>query len=64
MSLSQQWKDDLQREYDFQDGVVDYPPFVQFAGRTPFLTPLLNLVVWGWAPCSAPPPSPAWRWGA
>jgi YYY domain-containing protein len=44
------WKADLQREYDYQDGVVDYPPFVQFAARTPFLSPLLNLGVWGLGP--------------
>ena len=44
------WKADLQREYDYQDGIVDYPPFVQFAARTPFLTPLTNLVLWGLGP--------------
>lgn len=50
MSLNTQWKTDLQREYDFQNGAVDYPPFVQFAGRTPFLTPLRNMVLFGLGP--------------
>jgi YYY domain-containing protein len=50
MALNQRWWDDLQRERDFQQGNADYPPFVQFAGTTPFLTPLKNMVVWGLGP--------------
>lgn len=50
MALNQRWWDDLQREQDFQQGNADYPPFVQFAGTTPFLTPLKNLVLWGMGP--------------
>jgi YYY domain-containing protein len=50
MSFNQRWWDDIQRERDFQQGNADYPPFVQFAGTTPFLTPLKNLVLWGLGP--------------
>ena len=50
MALNPLWKSDLQREFDYQDGIVDYPPFIQFAGRTPFVAPLVNLVVWGTGP--------------
>lgn len=48
--LNQEWEADLQRERDFQDGEVDYPPFVQFAGTTPFLTGLKNMSIWGMGP--------------
>ncbi|MCC7363723.1 MAG: phospholipid carrier-dependent glycosyltransferase [Dehalococcoidia bacterium] len=44
------WLDDINRERDFQDGNVDYPPFVQFAGKTPVLEPLIQLVRWGLGP--------------
>ena len=50
MALDQRWWDDIQRERDFQQGNADYPPFVQFAGTTPFLTPLKNMVLWGMGP--------------
>ena len=50
MALNQRWWDDMQRERDFQQGNADYPPFVQFAGTTPFLTPLTNMVAWGMGP--------------
>ncbi|MEO6398351.1 MAG: glycosyltransferase family 39 protein, partial [Tepidiformaceae bacterium] len=50
MNLNPTWRADIEREVDFQNGNVDYPPFVQFAGRSPFLTPLKNLVVWGLGP--------------
>jgi len=50
MSFNQRWWDDIQRERDFQQGNADYPPFVQFAGTTPFLTPLKNMVLWGLGP--------------
>ena len=50
MGLNDQWVDDIQRERDFQDGNVDYPPFVQFAGHTPFLRPLEQMVRWGLGP--------------
>ncbi len=50
MSFNQRWWDDIQREREFQQGNADYPPFVQFAGTTPFLTPLKNMVLWGLGP--------------
>jgi hypothetical protein len=50
MGINQQWLDDIRRELDFQQGKADYPPFVQWAGRTPFLWPLRNMVLWGMGP--------------
>ncbi|HSE44938.1 MAG TPA: phospholipid carrier-dependent glycosyltransferase, partial [Gemmatimonadales bacterium] len=50
MGINQQWLDDIRRELDFQQGKADYPPFVQWAGRTPFLWPLRNMVSWGMGP--------------
>ncbi len=50
MALNQRWVDDIRREIDFQNGNVDFPPFVQFANRTPFLWPLQNMVLWGMGP--------------
>ena len=47
VELNRQWFDDIRREMEFQSGRVDYPPFVQFAGRTPFLDPLGQIVLWG-----------------
>lgn len=52
MALNEQWVDDIQRERDFQDGNVDYPPFVQFAGYTPVLRPLEQMVRWGLGPAT------------
>ncbi|HXU23703.1 MAG TPA: DUF2298 domain-containing protein, partial [Tepidiformaceae bacterium] len=50
MGINPQWKADIQREINFQNGNVAYPPFIQFAGRTPFLTPLKTMVLWGTGP--------------
>ncbi len=44
------WKREMFAERDFQSGTTDYPPFVQFAGKTAFLTPLRNIVFWGLGP--------------
>ncbi|GIW13359.1 MAG: hypothetical protein KatS3mg062_0798 [Tepidiforma sp.] len=52
-ALNQQWWDDIQRERDFQQGNADYPPFIQFAGTTPFLTALRNITLWGLGPAVA-----------
>lgn len=54
-ALDARWWDDIQRERDFQQGNADYPPFVQFAGSTPFLTPLRQVVLWGLGPALALP---------
>ena len=50
VGINQQWWDDLQREQELQSGDVDFPPFVQFADRSPFLTPLRNIVLFGLGP--------------
>ena len=50
MSINPQWRADIEREVDFQNGNADFPPFVQFAGRTPFFTPLRNIVGFGLGP--------------
>ncbi len=52
-TLNQQWWDDIQRERDFQQGNADYPPFIQFAGTTPFVTALRNITLWGLGPALA-----------
>lgn len=48
--LNPEWEQDIRREIDFQNGNVDFPPFVQFAGNTPLVTPLKNIVLWGLGP--------------
>ncbi|MGH2633465.1 MAG: hypothetical protein ACRDG3_08650, partial [Tepidiformaceae bacterium] len=50
MGINPQWKADIQREIDFQNGDVAYPPFIQFAARTPYFTPLKTMVLWGTGP--------------
>jgi YYY domain-containing protein len=50
LAINPQWRADIEREVDFQNGNVDFPPFVQFAGRTPFLWPLRNMVLFGFGP--------------
>ena len=50
MAFNQRWWDDIERERQFQKGNADYPPFIQFAGTTPFLTPLKNMILWGMGP--------------
>jgi len=50
MAFDQRWWADIQRERDFQQGNADFPPFVQFAGTSPYLTPLKNMVIWGLGP--------------
>lgn len=50
LEINAQWWDDIQRERELQSGNVDYPPFVQFAGRTPFVEPLRQIALWGFGP--------------
>ncbi len=50
MGLNPQWKADLTREIDFQNGNVDFPPFVQWASRPRLIWPLQNLLLWGTGP--------------
>jgi len=50
ITINLQWRGDIQREIDFQDGNADFPPFIQFAGRTPILRPLEEITLWGLGP--------------
>ncbi|MBI2765055.1 MAG: phospholipid carrier-dependent glycosyltransferase [Chloroflexi bacterium] len=51
MSLNPQWRTDVfEGEWKRQKGEIDFPPFVQFAGRSPLLYPLRNLVLFGLGP--------------
>ncbi len=50
MAINPQWRADIEREVNFQNGNVDFPPFVQFAGRTPWLWPFKNMVLFGLGP--------------
>ncbi len=51
MGINPQWKDDIfERELRAQNGDADVPPFIQFAGRTPYLWPLQNMVQFGLGP--------------
>lgn len=48
--LNPQWKTDILRELQFQNGDAAYPPFIQFAGQTPYVTPLRNMLLFGLGP--------------
>ncbi len=50
MALSEQWRADISGEIDRQNGNTNYPPFVQFAGRTAILWPLRNMILFGLGP--------------
>ena len=50
VGISQLFRDDMKRLRDLQDGTADYPPSIQWIGRTPYLFPLQNMVVWGMGP--------------
>jgi YYY domain-containing protein len=50
VGISQAFRDDMKRLRDLQDGTADYPPSIQWIGRTPYLFPLKNMVVWGMGP--------------
>ncbi len=47
ITLDSRWLSDMRREIDFQNGNADFPPFIQFAGRTPILRPLEEITLWG-----------------
>ena len=49
VGLSQHWIDDMNNLRRQSTG-QDFPPNVQWIGRTPFLFPLKNMVVWGMGP--------------
>jgi len=49
VELSQHWRDDMNNLRRQSTG-QDFPPNIQWIGRTPFLFPLKNMVVWGMGP--------------
>ena len=49
VGLSHQWIDDMNNLRRQSTG-GDFPPNVQWIGRTPYLFPLKNMVVWGMGP--------------
>ncbi len=50
IGISQSFRNDMKRLGDLQNGTADYPPSIQWIGRTPYLFPLKNMVVWGMGP--------------
>jgi len=50
VGINPQWRADIEGEVQRQSGDANFPPFVQFAGRTAFLTPLRNMVLFGLGP--------------
>jgi YYY domain-containing protein len=46
-SLSAQWRDNMRTISQLISGDADYPPGHQWASRTPFVFPFVNMVVWG-----------------
>ncbi|MCC6385824.1 MAG: glycosyltransferase family 39 protein [Dehalococcoidia bacterium] len=51
MSINPYWKTDVfEGEWMRQKGEINFPPFVQFAGRSPILYPLENMLRYGLGP--------------
>jgi YYY domain-containing protein len=50
LGISPLFRDDMNRLRDLLNGISDYPPSIQWIGRTPYLFPLKNMVVWGMGP--------------
>ncbi len=51
MSINPYWKTDVfEGEWKRQKGEINFPPFVQFAGRSPILYPLENMLRYGLGP--------------
>ncbi len=50
MAINPEWRADIEGEIDRQNGNANFPPFVQFAGRTAVLWPLQNMVLFGLGP--------------
>ena len=46
VGLSQQFRDDMRSSLELQSG-GDFPPNIQWIGRTSYLFPLKNMVLWG-----------------
>jgi uncharacterized membrane protein len=46
-SFSDHWRDNMHEIQVLISGGADYPPGHQWTGRTPFVFPFVNMVVWG-----------------
>jgi YYY domain-containing protein len=46
-SLNPKWLDNMRQIQALMSGSADYPPGHQWTSRTPFVFPLVNMVVWG-----------------
>jgi YYY domain-containing protein len=46
-SFAEQWRDNMRQIRLLIGGDADYPPGHQWASRTPFVFPFVNMVVWG-----------------
>ena len=47
LQLNPRWLDNIQYQAKSQDGSVDLPPSIQWAGTQPLLFPLKHMVLWG-----------------
>ena len=47
---SRRWLENLVQTSQLASGAIDFPPGVQWTGRTPLWFPLRNLVLWGMGP--------------
>ncbi|HEX5140203.1 MAG TPA: glycosyltransferase family 39 protein, partial [Dehalococcoidia bacterium] len=50
ISLNQRWQDDQEQQSRLLGGDVGFPPSVQWIGRTPYVTPLTDMIEWGMGP--------------
>ncbi len=48
--LAQPFLNAVNQQRAIQEGIYDWPPGVQWAGTTPYLFPLKNMIVWGLGP--------------
>lgn len=48
--LAQPFLNAVSQQRAIQEGIYDWPPGIQWAGTTPYLFPLKNMVVWGLGP--------------
>ncbi len=71
LRLSPRWLDNITYQAKTQDGTVDLPPSIQWAGTEPLLFPWRHMVTWGmgiplgltaWAGFMAAGASLFWRW--
>ena len=58
--LAADFIDAVNQQRQIQEGTYDWPPGIQWAGTTPYLFPLKNIVIWGSAPPSAWRRWPVW----